>query len=400
MTFRAWVVLGCLSMTFAAAQPPEARGVVYLDADGDGVRDPGERGIAGVAVSDQIAVTSTDADGSYLLPGGAGEFVFVSLPRGHRAVNGFWRRRATAASIDFGLQTTTDDDSFAFIHASDSHTDPQSAPRLTRVREIASARKAAFVLVTGDLARTVYQASEADARRDYQLYQREVGAFTMPVWSVPGNHDHFAIERATGEAAPHHPLRGRALVRSFLGPSYYSFNSGAIHFVALDTVSVAGTTYYGNVDPGQLVWLERDLALVPPETTVVTFNHIPFFSAGALLDGLIEAPASRSIVEINGRTVFRHVVTNAADVLRVLRTRRHVLALGGHVHLRERIAFEVDGVQTRFEQASAIVGPRPNANQSLTFRSGVTVYRVNGRGIDEGEFVPLDGTPYVKGAAP
>jgi hypothetical protein len=393
MTSRAWILLGCLSMTFVAAQPTEpARGVVFLDADGDGVRDPGERGIAGVAVSDQIAVTSTDTDGRYLLPASAGEFVFVTLPRGHRAVNGFWRRRATA-SLDFPLQATADDDSFTFIHASDSHTDPQSVPRLTRVREIASARKAAFVLVTGDLARTVYQATEADARRDYELYRREVGAFTMPVWSVPGNHDFFAIERAPGEAAPDQPLRGRALVRSYLGPSYYSFNSGAIHFVALDTVSVAGTTYYGYVDPVQLAWLERDLALVSPDTPVVTFNHIPFFSAGALVDGLIEAPSSRSIVEINGRTVFRHVVTNAADVLRVLRTRRHALALGGHVHLRERIMFEVEGIQTRFEQAAAIVGPRPNANKSLNFRSGVTVYRVKGSGIDAGEFVPLDVTP-------
>ena len=393
MTYRAWVLLGCLSMTFAAPQAPEpALGVVFLDADADGARDPGERGIAGVVVSDQIAVTSTDADGRYTLPASAGEFVFVTLPRGHRAVNGFWRRRA-AASLDFPLQATTDDDSFTFIHASDSHTDPQSAPRLTRVRDIASARKAAFVLVTGDLARTVYQATEADARRDYELYRREVAAFTMPVWSVPGNHDFFAIERAPGEAAPDQPLRGRALVRSYMGPSYYSFNRGAIHFVALDTVSVAGTTYYGYVDPVQLAWLERDLALVSPDTTVVTFNHIPFFSAGALVDGLIEAPASRSIVEINGRTVFRHVVTNAADVLRVLRTRRHLLALGGHVHLRERIMFEVEGVQTRFEQAAAIVGPRPNANKTLNFRSGVTVYRVKGAGIDDGEFVPLDVTP-------
>ncbi len=247
--------------------------------------------------------------------------------------------------------------------------------------------------MTGDLARSVYQATEADARRDYELYTREVGGFAMPVWSVPGNHDFFAIEPAPGQTGSEHPLRGRALVKSYLGPNYYSFNSGSIHFVALDTVEVAGTTYFGHVDPTQLAWLERDLALLPPDTTVVTFNHIPFFSAGALLDGLIEAPASRSIVEINGRMVFRHVVTNAADVLRVLRTRRHVLALGGHLHLRERLRFEIDGVQTRFEQAAAIVGPRSNANQSLNFRSGVTVYRVTGTDIDEGEFVPLEAKP-------
>ena len=111
--------------------------------------------------------------------------------------------------------------------------------------------------------------------------------------------------------------------------------------------------------------------------------------------GSIQSPASRIyFVEIEGRTMFRHVVTNVADVLRVLRTRRHLLALGGHVHLlRFRLPFEIDGVQTRFEQASAIVGPRPNSNQSLNFRSGVTIYRVTGTDIDAGEFVPIDVKP-------
>ena len=393
MRYRTWLLLASFSMTLGLARQPDGtHGVVFLDADGDGVRDTGERGIPGVVVSDQVAVTTTDSDGQYALPASGGEFVFVSLPRGHRSVNNVWRRRGTGP-IDFGLQSSGTGDSFTFIHASDSHTDPQSVGRLTRVREIAATRKATFVLMTGDLVRTVYQATEADARRDYELYSREVGAFPMPVWSVPGNHDFFAIERGPGQAAPEHPLRGRAMVRSYLGPSYYSFNSGAIHFVALDTVDVSGTTYYGHINATQLAWLERDLSALPPDTTVVTFNHIPFFSAGALLDGLIESPASRSIVEIEGRTMFRHVVTNAADVLRVLRTRRHLLALGGHVHLRERLQFEIDGVQTRFEQASAIVGPRPNSNQSLSFRSGVTIYRVTGTDIDAGEFVPIDVKP-------
>ena len=393
MAYRGWILFSCLSLTVGVAgQPDQTRGVVFLDADGDGARDPGERGLAGIVVSDQIAVTTTGAEGRYALPGTTSELVFVSLPRGHRSVNGFWRRRGSA-SMDFALQATNDTGNFTFIHASDSHTDPQSVVRLTRVKEIASARQAAFVVMTGDLARSVYQATEADARRDYELYTREVGGFAMPVWSVPGNHDFFAIEPALEQTGSEHPLRGRTLVKSYLGPNYYSFNSGSIHFVALDTVEVAGTTYFGHVDPTQLAWLERDLALLPPDTTVVTFNHIPFFSAGALLDGLIDAPASRSIVEINGRLVFRHVVTNAADVLRVLRTRRHVLALGGHLHLRERLRFEIDGVQTRFEQAAAIVGPRSNANQSLNFRSGITVYRVTGTDIDEGEFVSLEEKP-------
>jgi hypothetical protein len=153
----------CVTALAIAAQPDAARGVVFLDADGDGVRDAGERGIAGVVVSDQIEVTTTDVDGRYELPAGKSEFVFVSLPRGHRATGGFWRRRDSGV-MDFGLQPSGTGDSFTFIHATDSHTDPQSVERLTRVREIEAARQATFVVMTGDLVRTLYQATEADFR--------------------------------------------------------------------------------------------------------------------------------------------------------------------------------------------------------------------------------------------
>src|SRR5262245_28838872 len=120
-----------LTLAFAP-QTDRASGSVFLDTDGDGVRDTGERGLSGVVVSDQIEVTTTDGEGRYELPAGKGEFVFVTLPRGQRATSGFWRRRDSGA-MDFGLQSSGTGDSFTFIHASDSHTDPQSVERLTRV---------------------------------------------------------------------------------------------------------------------------------------------------------------------------------------------------------------------------------------------------------------------------
>ena len=70
MTYRGWILFSCLTLTLGVAgQPDQTRGVVFLDADGDGARDPGERGLAGIVVSDQIAVTTTGAEGRYALPG-------------------------------------------------------------------------------------------------------------------------------------------------------------------------------------------------------------------------------------------------------------------------------------------------------------------------------------------
>ena len=62
----------------------------------------------------------------------------------------------------------------------------------------------------------------------------------------------------------------------YFGPDYYSFTRGGVHFVGLNTVDIDDQRYYGHVDSLQLAWLERDLALVPADMPVVTFDHIPF----------------------------------------------------------------------------------------------------------------------------
>jgi len=99
-------------------------------------------------------------------------------------------------------------------------------------------------------------------------------------------------------------------------------------------------------------------------------------------------PPAPSLITVNGVTTFRHSVGNAKDVLSRFRNRRLVLALGGHMHVRERLLYEIDGFPTRFEQSAAIVGP--SGEGALRFKSGFVVYRVQNGVIDAGTFVPLD----------
>lgn len=88
---------------------------------------------------------------------------------------------------------------------------------------------------------------------------------------------------------------------------------------------------------------------------------------------------------MGGVTVFRHTASNFKDVLPVLLSREWVLALGGHIHTRESIQCE-SATRTRFHQAAAVIGPTDNA---IAAKSGVTVYRVHNRTIDDGEFIPI-----------
>lgn len=374
------------------AQVPLVEGAVYVDLNQNGRRDAGERGLADVTVSNQDTVVATDAAGEFRVAAGPTGIVFVSVPDGYRVVGRFWRSVAEGpARVEFGVARVRVPAVFTFVHASDTHIAPASAARTRRLRTLVDSLRPAFVLIAGDLVRDALRVGEAEATSYYELFMGELRQFTTPAWTVPGNHEIFGIERDKSHVEPTHPLFGRKMYQHYLGPDYYSFTYGGIHFVGLNSVDVDGPSYYGHVDSLQLAWLARDLARIPATMPVVTFNHIPLVSTIEGLNGYTDAPPAPSVITVGGATVFRHVVSNVTEVLAVLRARPHRLALGAHVHAGEKIAYEIGGVRTRFEQSPAVVGPSEVG--PLTFPSGFTVYTVRGGVIDGGRFVGIETGP-------
>jgi hypothetical protein len=377
------VAAAMLAAVWPQAQDAGVVGMVFLDANANGRRDSGEAGVPDIVVSNQHTVVQTDREGRYRLDGRGTGVVFVSVADGHAASGAFWK--PAAATVDFALVTRPVGDTFTFLHASDPHTAAESLPRLRQVRSLVEQRRPDFVLMTGDLVRDALRVGEAEASGYYGLYQTEIASFPAPVWSVPGNHENFGIERHLSLVSPRHPLYGKGMYRSRLGPNYYSFTRGGIHFVGLDTVDIADLWYYGHVDDAQLAWLAADLAAIPPAMPVVTFNHIPFISAAEVVKGFTDEGTAPTTLRVGGRTVFRHVVSNVAAVQKVLPPARWPLALGGHIHLHERLAYG-SAVATRFEQAAAIVGPGTGPVPAI---SGVTLYTVRQGVVDAGQFIAL-----------
>jgi hypothetical protein len=391
MSVRSWIAAGLLFVAAAPAarkQPADSvTGIVFEDTNRNGRRDAGERGLGGVVVSNQREVVATAGDGSYSLPRGAYGLVFVSLPDGYAAVGDFWRAVSPASTspADFALIAHAAAGTFTFIHASDTHVSKQTLGRLQQLRAITDKQHPDFVLVTGDLVRDALRVGEEEARGYYDLYTQEVRQFSVPVWSVPGNHENFGIERHLSLVSPRHPLYGKGMYRQRLGPNYYSFTYGGVHFVGLDSVDIADLWYYGHVADVQLAWLKADLSRVPADMPIVTFNHIPFATAIDGVGGYQDDGPAPTLIKVADRTMFRHIVSNFSDVLAAIGSREWPLALGGHMHTRESISFG-STVRTRFHQAAAVVGPTDNAIPAI---SGVTLYRVKNRVIDDGEFIPL-----------
>jgi len=363
-------------------------GVVFVDLNGNGLRDASEPGLGGVAVSDQADVVKTSADGSFRIEGSGGfGIVFVSVPDGYRAVGSFWKRVDSLSTVPmvFAMAPVPETPDFLFIHASDTHISEASLGRTQQLRALVDSVRPAFVLISGDLVRDALRVPEAEATGYYELFQREMALFRVPVWTVPGNHEIFGIERHLSLVSPKHPLYGRGMYRHYRGPDYYSFTKGGIHFVGLNSVDIDDLWYYGHVDSVQAEWLGKDLAAIPASMPVVTFNHIPFFTSVETVDGFRAEQPAPTPITVRGKTQFRHAVSNAGEIIARLRTHPYDLALGGHMHVRELLRFE--GPPIRFYQAAAVVGPSEGAG--LTFPSGITVYQVRSGKVDEGRFIPL-----------
>jgi len=385
MIHRSLIVLLLAMLSFNASA---ISGFVFVDKNNNGVRDKNEEGIKEVTVSDLLSAVKTNGDGSYqLTTSPASNFIMISLPIGYSAKT-WWSKIQSDTPIDFPLTITPTKNTFTFIHASDTHISEKSIGRMQKLREVVDANKPDFVLVTGDLVKDALRVSEKEATSYYELYTKEIQKFSVPVWSVPGNHENFGIERHLSLVSKDHPLYGKKMYHHYLGPNYYSFNYGGIHFVGLDDVDFEDLWYYGHVDSIQFNWLRKDLATVPSTTPVITFNHIPFFSGGLSTTTFTETGPSRTLERENGVLQFRHVVSNAHELVDLVSAHPYPIALAGHYHVRQIFWLETEGQKTRFEQTAAVVEAVKEGNQVMP--SGVTLYTVKDGKIDEGKFIPLD----------
>jgi hypothetical protein len=146
--------------------------------------------------------------------------------------------------------------------------------------EIAALRPS-FVLATGDLVLDANRAPGEVPERRVALYRSATASMGAPVYNTIGNHE---LRGALPEGAPERGSDyGFGLFETSFGPTYYSFDRGAFHFVALDTHHPVP----GEDDPRKWTWnrmrgevkhwLRRDLEAHGDRVKVV-LNHEPFFA--------------------------------------------------------------------------------------------------------------------------
>lgn len=261
--------------------------------------------MAGVCVSDGREIVKTDAKGMYYLKSAKEEgTVFVSFPGGttvpvSNGMPAHWRKLESAADVaerhDFTL-TAVDNSSYAFLAVSDIHLANlnddirQFTERfMPRVREevgkYESAGRPVYCLNAGDSSFDRYWYEYLYSIGDFPGTLADV-KYPVPMFTAMGNHDNNGAVPREGDVDWH----AAAQFRETMGPSYYSFNIGEVHYIILDNIvylneegridSYEGITGKRNYEcwirDDEMEWLRKDLALIEDKSTpVVVTMHIP-----------------------------------------------------------------------------------------------------------------------------
>ncbi|HEX2083150.1 MAG TPA: metallophosphoesterase N-terminal domain-containing protein, partial [Xanthomonadaceae bacterium] len=259
--------------------------VVFEDRDGDGLRDPGERPMAGVRVSDGRDIAVTGEDGRFRLPAaGDGRTVFAIKPAGFAyapredGLPDFWRNLRAApgpalryggfpvsyACADIGLRRE--------MHPAERSeglrvlvfADPQPKSRVDAgyyERDIVDG-------VIADAAADVTNARRKPADLglslgdivddDLSLYpemKRITARLGVPWLHVAGNHD-LDFDAGSDEDS-------LLSFRHQFGPDTFAWEEPEANFVVLDDVIYLGEgrpPYIGGLREAQFAFLERYLA--------------------------------------------------------------------------------------------------------------------------------------------
>ncbi len=262
---------------------PEGDATVYGVVESDGAP------ISGVVVSDGYEVTITDDNGIYQMKSAKKhEYVFISLPSGYEApLKGAIPQIHQALSLpatsperaDFNLKYVGDQTEHTMLFLGDMHLANRNNDRdqfgefIADVNSFISGKKNIYACTLGDLTWDIYWVSNSYNLNNYLADIKKIPS--LPIYNTIGNHDHTI------------QLEGDFLSASdfkdLIGPTYYSYNIGEIHYIVLDDINADNTGNPSDPDNGrkhyveildeQIDWLKKDLEHVSTSTPLIISMH-------------------------------------------------------------------------------------------------------------------------------
>ena len=298
-------------------------------------------GVENVTVSDGYNVTTTNEHGEYsLLTKKENGYVFISVPGGYEMEQQgagnqptFFKRLEKGAledeSADFRL-VYSNNDKHVLLTLADMHLANRNNDVSQFEKGLVSDANELIAKYTAEGTK-VYGLTLGDQSWDQYWYNnnfaleeaaKKISELNCPVFHIMGNHDndpYVASDFGASEA-----------FRNFIGPSYYSFNIGKVHYVVLDNIQYINTggsygkigdrNYNRTITNEQMEWLRRDLATITDKSTPIKV------AMHATLHGVLHSVAT-------GNIASSFSTSNGATLEKVLAPFSDVQILTGHTHV-------------------------------------------------------------------
>ena len=312
MKIHLTIILFYILQNLAQAQD-QATGIVFHDANKNGLFDKSERPLPGICVSNGSDVVKTGKDGKWSLSYGDDTGFFVIKPAGYMTpitpdmipqhyymhkpggspvldVPGIRPTGPLPKSIDFGLQTQKEEQNFkALIFGDTQARGLKEVNYVTHdVVEECIGTSAVLGISLGDIV--------ADDPNLFKEINESIAQIGIPWYNVFGNHD---FNRGAKEDRTSDETYER-----FYGPSTYAFEYGQVVFISLKNVYFDSEgKYKSHFTDQQLSFVKNYLSFVPDNKLVVLVMHAPIVSCD-----------------------------NRKEMFDILKDRPHTLSVAGHTH--------------------------------------------------------------------
>lgn len=276
------------------------------------ISDTEKNGIPNVVVSDGYNITVSNDLGEYKLQGNdSAKFVFISVPSDYQIphvgnIPHFYKNiKGYKENIvaNFELQRLTKKDKHIVLTVM---ADPQSQIEEDMIRftnepfQDLEKLKSTYPKNVTFLGMTVGD-NVWDAPFLYPDYVKAFQQLSFPYFQVIGNHDHDEKTIGNDYEASHN-------YENFLGPTYYSFNRGDCHFVALDNIIYnTRKKYEEKISQEQINWLKQDLSQISKDKLIIIGMHSPLYRRGKTrimseVDKLLPILDGYEVVFLSGHT--------------------------------------------------------------------------------------------------
>ncbi|MGV8942317.1 MAG: calcineurin-like phosphoesterase C-terminal domain-containing protein [Lysobacter sp.] len=338
-SWRRWWPAVCVAAAIALATPSAAAsavaadvsGAAFLDANGNGIRESGEAGIAGIKLSNGRDIVLSAADGSYSIAVRPGDTVFAIKPSGYAfakredGLPAFWQHyfpdgspalkyagvpKQASRRMDVALQP---------VQASSGDLDVVvlADPQVKSLVDVDYYARDIIASIRGEAPAQLGLSLGDIVDDDLSLYpalNRQTASLGVPWLHAAGNHD-LDFDAGRDEDS-------LLSFRNTFGPDTLAWEEDGAAFVLLDDVIYRPgqkPTYVGGLREDQFEFLQTYLPTVDKSGLLVIGVHIPFFNTSS-------AP---------GVETFR--TRDRERLFALLQDFPNVLLLSGHGHMQQHV---------------------------------------------------------------